>query len=218
MDLIAAINILEKFKQGDLTRTLSRLENAASGLSANGCAEFLSVGGIEPEVLTAASEVKRIAGQINVTIHALGILMCLPHILEQGETVQYVSLGAGNTGRKFDLETNYRIAEFKFISWQGGAESIRQNGIFKDYFELLDEPTEKRKFLYLLGTQHALKFFNGRRALGSVLSKNQKTSTRFRAAYGDRYSTVREFFDDHRDSVKVEDISGWVAELVEQES
>lgn len=217
MDLIAAINILEKFTQGDLTRTLSRLEGAASGLSSNGCTNFLSEGGIDPEVLTAASEVKRIAGQINVTIHALGILMCLPHILERGETVQYVSLGAGNTGRKFDLETNFRVAEFKFISWRGGAEAIRQNGIFKDYFELLNEPTDKRKFLYLLGTQHALKFFNGRRALSSVLSKNEKTKTRFRAAYGERYSTVREFFEDHKDAVMVEDVTAWVSALVEQE-
>jgi len=149
MDLPAAISILEKFTQGDLTRTLSRLEGRASGLHVGACADFLSRGGIDPDVLRAASEIKRVAGQINVTIHALGIFMCLPHILEQGETVQYVSLGAGNTGRKFDLETNRRIAEFKFISWRGGAESIRQNGIFKDYFELLNEPTEKRKYLYL---------------------------------------------------------------------
>lgn len=215
MDLLSAINILEKFAQGDLTRTLSRLEGNAGGLNANSCAEFLNHGGIKPDVLTAASEVKRVAGQINVTIHALGILMCLPHILEQDESVQYVSLGAGNTGRKFDLETNYRIAEFKFISWRGGAESIRQNGIFKDYFELMDEPTEKRKYLYLLGTQHALKFFNGRRSLGSVLSKNAKTSARFREAYGDRYSTVREFFDDHKNAVIVEDVSAWVSALVD---
>ena len=52
---------------------------------------------------------KRLAGQINVTIHALGILMCLPHILEPDERVESVSLGAGNTGRDFDLETNVRV-------------------------------------------------------------------------------------------------------------
>ena len=38
---------------------------------------------------------KRLAGQINVTIHALGILLCLPHILEPSERVEPVSLGAG---------------------------------------------------------------------------------------------------------------------------
>lgn len=45
--------------------------------------------------------------------------MCLPHILEPDERVESVSLGAGNTGRDFDLETNVRVAEFKFIHWRG---------------------------------------------------------------------------------------------------
>ena len=60
--------------------------------------------------------------------------MCLPHTLEARGAVEYVSLGAGNTGREFDLETNRRIAEFKFIHWRGGAESIRQNQLFKDFY------------------------------------------------------------------------------------
>jgi hypothetical protein len=39
------------------------------------------------------------------------------------------------TGRSFDLETSDRVAvaEFKFIRWQGGPESIRQNQLFKLY-------------------------------------------------------------------------------------
>jgi hypothetical protein len=63
---------------------------------------------------------KQVAGQINVVIHALVILLCLPHILKDHEVIEYVSLGAGNTARAFDLETNQRVAEFKFIRWQGG--------------------------------------------------------------------------------------------------
>jgi hypothetical protein len=133
------------------------------------CASFLEGAGVGREALAAAAEMKRLAGQINVTIHALGILLCLPHILEPGERVEYVSLGAGNTGREFDLETNLRVAEFKFIRWRGGAESIRQNSVFKDYLLLAEHPTAKRKYLYLLGTEHALKFLRGGRALSSVL-------------------------------------------------
>lgn len=86
---------------------------------------MLGSSGIDREVLAAAAALKRLAGQINVSIHAMGILLCLPHILEPYESVKYMSLGAGNTGRKFDLETNYRIAEFKFIHWRGGPESVR---------------------------------------------------------------------------------------------
>ncbi len=54
--------------------------------------------------------------------------MCLPKILKPGEIVEYVSLGAGNTGRQFDLETNRRVAELKFIRWRG-ADSIREGAL-----------------------------------------------------------------------------------------
>ena len=71
----------------------------------------------------------------------------------------------------FDLETNLRVAEFKFINWRGGTETIRQNGVFKDYLLLALHPTAKRKHLYLLGTDHAVKFLRGGRALSSVLNR-----------------------------------------------
>ena len=49
------------------------------------------------EALSAAAELKQLTSQIDVTIHALGILLCLPYILKDGETIEYISLGAGNT-------------------------------------------------------------------------------------------------------------------------
>lgn len=180
-DPAKVIHLLSTFTGQDLTRTLGRIEGEVRGLSADDCDAFLEQAGAGREVLAAAAEMKRLAGQINVTIHALGILLCLPHILEQGERVEYVSLGAGNTGREFDLETNLRVAEFKFIRWRGGAESIRQNSIFKDYVLLAENPTPKRKYLYLVGTEHALRFLHGGRALSSVLSR----MTNFRRLEGD---------------------------------
>ena len=214
MDAADAIEALEKFTQDDLTATLSSIEGSVVGLTVNKCPSFLSEVAAGPDVLAAAAEVKRIAGQINVTIHALGILLCLPHILEDGEEVEYVSLGAGNTGRRFDLETNYRIAEFKFINWRGGSESIRQNSIFKDFFELAEAETTKSKYLYLLGTDQAFKFFNGGRSLKSVLSKNEATNTHFREVYGETYAIVRDFFSDHKDKVIIQDVSGWLPDLI----
>jgi hypothetical protein len=77
------------------------------------------------DVLKAANVIKHLARQINVVIHTLGILLCLPHILRAGEVIHYVALGAGNTGRSLDLETNVRVAEFKFTHWQGRPESIQ---------------------------------------------------------------------------------------------
>ena len=180
----------------------------------DGYNEFLDLVGASHGSLAAASELKRIASQVNVTIHALGILLCLPHILEGSETIEYVSLGAGNTGRRFDLETDLRIAEFKFIRWRGGPESIRQNTTFKDFYELEVYPTPKRKYLYLLGTERALRFFRGRRAMKSVLSRNEELRRRFFDRFGERYSTVGEYFAEHRDLVEVADVSNWLPELV----
>ncbi len=115
VDPIQVVDLLAKFSGNDLTGTLSRIERSVRGLTAVGTRRFLLEATATNEVLMAAAEMKRLAGQINVVIHSLGILLCLPHILEVGEQVEKVSLGAGNTGREFDLETNYRVAEFKFI-------------------------------------------------------------------------------------------------------
>src|SRR3981081_3893451 len=115
-----ALHLLERFRGADLTQTIYQIEKSIKGVSAEKYAAGLSTSGAKAEVLGAAGLVKQLAGQINVVIHALGILLCLPHILRPGEVIDYVSLGAGNTGRAFDLETSLRVAEFKFIHWQGG--------------------------------------------------------------------------------------------------
>jgi hypothetical protein len=146
--------------------------------------------------------------------HALGILLCLPHILRLGEAIDYVSLGAGNTGMSFDLETSQQIAEFKFIRWQGGPEAIRQNALFKDFYEMAEHPTEKQKFLYVLGTEHVVKFFNGSRAISSVLSRHVKPRNEFTNKFGDRYRTVREYYLLRRGLVVIQDVSPFVPELV----
>ncbi len=76
-----------------------------------------------------------------------------------------------------------RVAEYKFIDWQGGPESIRQNSIFKGFFELAEHETHK-KVLYVVGTGYPLKFFNGGRALTSVLSRHPKILAHIHEKYG----------------------------------
>jgi hypothetical protein len=209
------IDRIAGFTGVSLTRTLARIESAASGVTRDDCPSFLAQHGADAPTLAAAADIKRLAGQINVTIHALGILRCLPHILEPGECVEYVSLGAGNTGRLFDLETNRRVAEFKFIQWRGGPESIRQNAAFKDFVLLAEHPTPKRKHLYLLGTGHALKFFRGGRALTSVLSRNDKLQQTFFTRFGEEFRTVGDYFAAHSDAVQINDVGPWLGELAE---
>ena len=170
-----------------------------------GTLEMLDIGA-DRETFAAAALIKALAGEINVTIHALGILRCLPHILQPGEVVEYVSLGAGNTGRLFDLETNMRVAEFHFISWRGGPESIRQNGVFKDFFALAHHDTPKTKHLYLLGADHALKFLRGGRALSRHVGLKEK----FHARFEDRYRVVSDYYREHEHTVRVEDVTDWL--------
>ncbi|WP_245448978.1 hypothetical protein [Phyllobacterium sophorae] len=204
---------MSRFAGANLTKTLARIEKDVRGVTTERAAAFMDEAGAGRTVLAAAGEMKRLASQINVTIHALGILSCLPHILEEGEWVEYVSLGAGNTGRQFDLETNIRVAEFKFINWRGGAESIRQNSIFKDFFLLAEAPTPKRKYLYLLGTRHALRFLNGGRAISSVLSRGDKVQKLFLQRFGNHYLKARDYFQDHQQAVTIVDVSEWLQEL-----
>jgi hypothetical protein len=214
MEFSRAISLLQEFTGPDLTRTLANIEASVQGVTAETCSTKVASFGAQDEVLTAARLMKRAAGQINVVIHALGILVCLPRLLEPGEKVQYVSLGAGNTGRPFDLETSVRVAEFKFIWWQGGPEPIRQNALFKDFYFLAEYATAKRKILYVLGAEYPLKFFNSNRSLSSVMNRNVSLQQRFRNTFGDRYRTVREYYEDHRSTVAIQDVSRWVAGLV----
>ena len=208
------VDLLAEFTQNDLRHVISGLESSIQGIGQESLLGFLKEHHVCSELLDSAAAVKRAASQINVAIHALGILSILPHILLPEEVVESVSLGAGNTGRSFDLETSRRIAEFKFITWKGGPESIRQNGIFKDFFDLAVADTAKEKYLYLLGTTHAVKFLRGRRALSSVLSKNEATRKNFYSHFGERYQTVGEYYSDHQGKVQIVDISPYVPELV----
>lgn len=97
------------------------------------------------------------------------------------------------------------MAEFKFIRWRGGVETIRQNSIFKDFVLLAESPTAKRKHLSLLGTDHALKFLRGGRALTSVLSRNEKVRQLFFERFGDQFRTVRDYYLVHAGAVQIED-------------
>jgi hypothetical protein len=209
-----AIRLLQTFRGANLTGTIHQIEKSLRGASADGYAAALTTSGAKAEVLGAAGLIKQLAAQINVVIHALGILLCLPHILRPGEIIDYVSLGAGNTGRAFDLETNQRIAEFKFIHWQGGAESVRQNALFKDFYEMAEHPSQKEKFLYVLGTEHGEKFFNSGRTMSSVFSRHVKLKNAFNDKFGNRYHTVRDYYLPRKGLVVIQDVTPFVPELV----
>jgi len=215
LKLEEAAKRVREFESNALTGRLSKLESSFKGLTKSSSRQVCEEQNLDSNLLTAAAELKRLAGQINVVIHASGILAALPSILEEREIVENLSLGAGNTGRKFDLETNLRIAEFKFINWKGGPESIRQNSLFKDFYGLAEEDTKKMKCLYVLGTDKPLKFLKGTRKLSSVMSRNQQLARDFEKRYGSRFSVVSEYFRHRKSSVQIIDVATVLPELVD---
>lgn len=213
MDIKRAIEKVSNFEGNGLTGTLCDIEiefNKANRVNTEILCEKFQ---LDADLLSSAFKVKKAAAQINVTIHAVGILLALPHILIDDEHVESLSLGAGNTGRSFDLETNKRVAEFKFINWQGGAESIRQNSLFKDFYELAEYEGDKQRYLYVIGKQIPLKFFKGSRSIKSILSKNTKLSQEFLDKYDDRFAVVNEYYQYKKDAVVIEDIAKILQEI-----
>ena len=211
--LVEAARRLQDFEHGSLTKRISTLESELENADKALCASMFQTFHINLSLLDSALALKQIAGQINVLIHAIGILLALPHILEDQETIQSVSLGAGNTGKSFDLETTHRVAEFKFINWKGGPESIRQNQLFKDFYLLAEHDTSKKRCLYVIGKTHPLKFLQGGRSLSSVMSRNNKLWTVFKNLYGEKFSVVSEYYEYRKSLVHLIDIAGLVPQF-----
>ncbi|WKZ38296.1 MAG: hypothetical protein QY332_10180 [Anaerolineales bacterium] len=212
--ILDAAKILQEFEKDSLTKHVSEIEHTLVGSSFESFNSAYAALELNPNLLDAAISLKRVAGQINVLIHATGILLSLPHILQEGEVIETLSLGAGNTGKKFDLETNQRIAEYKFINWQGGAEVIRQNSLFKDFYQMAEHETTKKRYLYVIDTKYPMKFFNSGRALTSVMSRNIKLWSDFQKRYSNRFTIVREYYEYRKTTVQIIDIAEIVPELV----
>lgn len=195
-------NIISTFENDLKSKTLTEIEGSLQNLN------------FDSRIYDAAVQIKKVTSQIDVTIHAWGILCALPSILEPNEKIEYLSLGAGNTGKQFDLSTNKRVAEFKFINWQGGPESIRQNGIFKDFYNLVENGDDNRKrCLYVLNTEIPLKFLNGRRSMKSILSRNQKLKNDFESKYGD-IEHICQYYNKFKHMVEIIDIKEHIPEII----
>jgi hypothetical protein len=210
MSIDSEIKTIQKFQGNSLTDNVANIENEIVGFNSACSKGYCENKGINLGLLDAALTIKKMSGQIDVVIHAAGILHALSFILEKNEVVESVSLGAGNTGKKFDLETNFRVAEFKFIDWKGGSESIRQNSIFKDFYELVEYETEKRKYLYVVGTKYPLKFFNSKRALKSVLAFQPTILEGIYNKYGGKFKIVSDYYNHSKNEVNICDVGQYI--------
>jgi hypothetical protein len=170
-DVVDALARVSRLRGEHLAGAVRRLEGLVAGQDRQGLGSLLLHEAISLELLRAAVVVKRAAAQIDNIVHATGMLVCLPEILEEGEVIQAVSLAAGNTGKSADLVTDRRVAEFTFIDWKGGSESIRKQKLFKDFYVLAEADTSKRRCLYFLGDVHAPKVFQSRSSVKGMLRK-----------------------------------------------
>ena len=210
MAIADATSRVQQFKSDSLTETIAAVESQARGAGAVGVVSINHSFGVSPELLIAAAEVKRASAQIDVVIHAIGILYALPHILREDEVIEGLSLGAGSAGSDFDLVTSERIAEFKFIRWQEKGNAVRNSTLFQDYYRLVREETDKERYLYLLETEIPLRFLRGGRDPLKVLNRSQSLVEDFAARYGRAYRTVGDYHEAHQAEVQIANLTEMV--------
>lgn len=215
MSLEAAARILDGFSRPELLGAkIESIERAYENSDRSQTDGLRSRFGVETRLFEAAARMKEAARQIDVVIHAVGILLSLPYILEEDESIEYLSLGAGSTGKDFDLETDKQVAEFKFITWRGGPEATRKKQLFKDLFYLAEYDAPKRRCLYLLGTEIPLRFLeHSRSKLSNMLNRNETFKTDFEDKYGDSFKTVRDYYFHVKDRVEIVDLIPIVPDL-----
>ena len=211
-DLSEASKVLSAFRSGSLKMAVSKIETRLVGIGQLQAGRELDALGVNIDLMLAALLIKKHSNQISEIIHAVGILLVLPKILEPDEFVESLSLAAGNTGKGFDLETNRRVAEFTFIEWQGGSESIRQNKVFKDFYFLAEHSTTKRRELYVAGLDHPMRFFNSGRNIAQIAKNNRKLGD---AAVNlpPEVKTVRDYYFPRRHIVSIRDLGEYLTVL-----
>jgi transcriptional regulator with XRE-family HTH domain len=210
-DDVAAVSRVVAFR-GESKDLAGRIGSIAAVLVGQTAADAVSIYeayGVDSGLLTAALRVKHMSAQINTILHAIGILIALPHLLEDDERIERVSLG---TAAGIDLETNRRIAAFKFIQWKGN-DSNRLSSLLADVFHLAVADTTKRRVLYLTGIQTPLKLLASGRRVQSVLKDKDSVLKEFNAVYPGKYEYTGEYWAAVSGQIEVVDLLERVPEL-----
>jgi hypothetical protein len=218
-DLEGMVHTLAGFGRRGLTRTIAAMEQDLRGMTRAGCPAFLDENGINRGLLGAARQMKDLAREIHTIVHAIGIAACLPHILEKDEVINTASLGAGNDPtRAFDLATNHRVIEFKFSRWSG-RDALRRKSLFKDFVKLALGPDDKRKVLYVVGADIQERFLaRSKSDPMKMLNRSGNIGPEFARRFKGSYATVRTFYADFKDTVRIIDASEHVSDLISEAS
>jgi hypothetical protein len=147
------IDLHEFFGREDLASRVGRLEAGLEGADRETVEERVTPEGFTDALLRGALLVQQHTGRVNDFVRAAMIVRALPKILEPGERIlKRPSLASGNDGgRKFDLETDRRVAEFKAGQWPG-CGAMRKRMLVADLVGLVLERGDRRAELYVLGS------------------------------------------------------------------
>ena len=212
-NLSNAVFEIKNFKKENLGNEIAAIQDSLNGASTDSLSELYLKLNIVPSLFDSACIIKEVSAQIHEVVHAVGILLSLPYILYENETIEGLSLGAGNTGENFDLETNLRIAEFKFIHWKGGPESARKKQFFKDFYLLAEHPTNKYRYLYVIDDEIPLAFLHSNVSISSLLSHNTKLHDEFMNKFHGQFDKVHQYFETRKDIVNIIDLRKIVPEF-----
>ncbi|MCM2431060.1 hypothetical protein [Streptomyces sp. RKAG337] len=121
IDLSTAVGTLARFlHRQPLTQAIAGLEHRLEGADASSAARATAEAGVDEDLLASALTVRESLGRINDLIHASGILLVLPHILEPGEKIiNRPSLGPGTI--RADPSTWRPTSGWRSSNWPGGA-------------------------------------------------------------------------------------------------
>ncbi|WP_410666638.1 hypothetical protein [Amycolatopsis sp. cmx-4-68] len=182
------IDLHEFFGQEDLSSRVVRLEAQLEGADAETVDARVAPEGMTDDLIRGALLVRRHAGRVNDLIHAAMIVRALPKILEPGERiVRRPSLASGNDqSRKFDVETDRRVAEFKAAQWKG-RDTMRKRMLVTDLVGLVLERGERRAELYVLG-RLPIEFL--RKSTSTIDWALGRSSPHLRRAYEQRFGSA----------------------------
>ncbi|MBD0709094.1 PE-PGRS family protein [Streptomyces sp. CBMA291] len=210
VDLGAAVAVLAQFlDQQPLTAAIAALEHRLHGADARHAAVAAADGGVGAELLVSALTVRESLGRLNDLIHAAGIMLTVPHVLDEGETiVKRPSLGAGNDpSRPYDLETDQRVAEFKLARWRG-ADAARKRQTFKDLAMLAADRSGRQADLYVVGPE-PIRFLRSSNSTAAwALDRSPGALRTFHSAFGSPDVPIHEFTATHARHVRITDLRG----------
>lgn len=190
----AAARALVRFIRDEpLTTKIADIEHDLDGSSQSDIEAIVSARGISSDLLRGALLVRGRLGRINDLIHAAGISLALPELMEPGEVLRRPSLAAGNDpSRPYDVETDRRVAEFKLARWDGH-DAMRKRQVLKDLVHLAADTSGRRPELYVLG-ERPLRFLRTTRSAASWgLDRSPATRELFVERFGSLDASISAF-------------------------